>query len=70
MSDYEDASSPPVGYPPQGTPQDPADHPATNVPTATEHHWGTARMQGIADEVSAFKKLGDSMRKSLGKDPL
>jgi len=65
MADYEDAS-----LPPQGTPTDPADHPATNVPPATDHHWGTIRMQGIADMVSTWKKVGDNMRASLGKPPL
>ena len=65
MSDYEDSSLPPVG-----SPTDPADHPATNVPPATDHHWGTIRMQGIADEVKAFKPIVNSIRKGLGKDPM
>lgn len=30
-----------VDYPKQGTPMDPSDHPATNVPDATNSHWGT-----------------------------
>lgn len=30
-----------VDYPKQGTPMDPADHPATDVPDATEAHSGT-----------------------------
>ena len=65
MSDYEDSSLPPVG-----SPTDPADHPATSVPPATEHHWGTIRMQGIADMASTMKKVGDSARAAVGKPPL
>jgi len=30
-----------VDYPKPSTPMNPADHPATNMPTATQHHWGT-----------------------------
>lgn len=64
MADYEDASSPPIGYPPQGTPSDPKDHPATNFKS------GSVRMQGLTDMISTWKKVGDNMRASLGKEPL
>lgn len=30
-----------VDYPKPSTPMDPSDHPATSMPTATEHHAGT-----------------------------
>lgn len=63
MTDFEDTSSPPVVYPPQGTPMDPADHPATNVPTATQHYNGNIRTKGLFDELNA-------MRKFIGKKPL
>jgi hypothetical protein len=64
MSDYEDASQPPAVYPPQGTPIAPADHPATNFPA------GSIRMQGIKDEINAFKPLVNSIRNKLGKPSL
>jgi hypothetical protein len=52
------------GYPPQGIAINPADHPATNFPA------GSIRMQGIVDEIKAFKPIVNNMRKSLGKEPL
>lgn len=34
-------------YPGSGTPIDPADHPATNIPDATDHHDGTVLSTGM-----------------------
>lgn len=37
-----------IDYPKPATPMDPSDHPATNVPNATQHHWGTVASTGDA----------------------
>ena len=51
-------------------PMNQEDHPATNIPDATQPYHGTALSSSVVATVQAYRTLGNSIRKSLGKDPL
>jgi hypothetical protein len=49
-------------YPPMGTPMNPADHPDTNFQS------GSIRMQGIKDEIGAFRRTFNNAKKVTGQN--
>jgi hypothetical protein len=57
-------------FPSQGTPMDPADHPATNKPSPgmwpSNHLMGSAVSDGIIREFQALRKVGAPLRAKLG----
>lgn len=56
-----------VDYPSPGTPMDPADHPATNMPTATQHYDGSQDGGFAAKYMRGMQTLASGTSKSAGQ---